>query len=256
MTFDEVKKCIIDFKVLNLKVTDTQGKKLMEFINELSPESLNMKLDGYLGTLQTYGAVKFIAANETQYKQNWKDCYNWHVTFTGISHNATLMQQHTPTHQIGFVSSNEATLMAQVKVMEMQMEFNKKMMELEQKLNTPKEHHYERLADKYGPLLMAMAGVKLDPDQVQQMMGWYQLQNAMNGKNPMVQQNNNNPGIAGIKQEPVLQQTKEEQELELKIVNEMNALRETLSDDKILKLVTALKMNPGVADTLLGMIKT
>lgn len=254
MTFDEVKKCIVDFKVQNIKVVDINGKKIMEFTQEHSPENLVSKLESYLTTLQSYGRLNFICANETQYKQNWKDCYNWTVVFGGSITPTIIPEQ--PKQQIGYVSQNEAALMAQVQTMQLQMQFFEKIKELEAKLNAPKENDYERLIDKYFPLIAAKLGITFDAESMNQMMGMYQLQNAMKGNaNPMVQQNNSNNGINGIKHEPTIHQTEEEKQVEQEIVNEMLALSQKTSDQNILALLKGLNAQPGYIDMALNFIK-
>jgi len=252
MTFDEVKNYIKEFKIQNLKVTDINGKKIMEFIQEHSPENIISKLQTYAPSLQTYGRVNFIAANDTQYKQNWKDCYSWPVVFSGISNHLTVQEQ--PKQQIGFVSQNEATLMAQVQSMQLQMDFYKKFAELEAKLATPKEDKYERLIDKYFPIIGPMMGLKMDPDQMQQMMAMYQLQNAMNGKTNMAQQNTTQ-GMAGIQHTPTLQQTEEEKKTEQEIVNEMCALSQKTTDQNILSLLKGLNQKPELIQMALNFLQ-
>jgi hypothetical protein len=249
MTFEEVKNCIRQLNVVSVKITDTNGKKIMEFLDELSPENLISKLENFSPTLQTYGRVTFIAANATQYKQNWKDCYQWPVIFSGIMPHLNTAATNPEQANIGFVSKDHAALMATVATLQLQMEFTKQIAELKaQILNAGgKEEKWERIADKYFPIASAMMGIKMEPDQIDNMMKMYQLQAAMSGKVPMMQQNPQQ-GMAGIQSTPTLQQTQEEQETEKKIVEQLTMLSQKTTDQKILALIQGLNNNPAWVD--------
>lgn len=258
MTFEEVKHIIKQLNVVNVKITDTNGKKVMQFFDELSPENLIAKLDGFAPTLQTYGRLTFIGATAAQFKQNWKDCYQWPVVFSTIPAHLTSTNEPQKINQ-GYVSHNEATLMAQLAGLQMQMDFNKKIADLEKKIDggKEKESQWERVIDKYFPMVAPQFGITMSPEQMDSAMKYYQMQAMMNGKMMPPVQNN---GMAGLNIQtntnPSIQQTEEEKQTEDEIVKELTALSEKTSDQKLLTLIKALNNNPAYVDMAINFMNT
>lgn len=250
MNFEEVKQFIKQLNVTSVKITDTNAKKIIEFLDEVSPENLIAKLENFIPTLQAYGRVTFVGANAAQLKQNWKDCYQWPVIFSGITTPVTTHTVDTGQTQRGFVSHNEAALMAQLAGLQIQMQFMEKMAALERKIEggTGKESQFERIADKYFPIVGPMLGFKLDKEQIESAMLYHNMQNAMSGKQVVAQQN----GINGLNTQTnpttSLQLTEEEKKTEEEIVKELTMLSSKTTDQKILALIKGLNQQPGWID--------
>jgi nitrate reductase NapAB chaperone NapD len=249
MNYDDVKQYIKELNVTSLKVTDTNGKKLVEFIQAPSPESLINKLDAFLPSLKAQGRVVMLGANESQYKQNWKECCHWNVTFgTDIVQVNNSTPAHLPSG-MGYMSRTEAELLARNKELENEIKWNTRLSELEKKIEKanekPKEHIYERLADKYGPIALAAMGFKFEPEQMNTMAQMYQLQGLQNG----TVQPHRNTGIAGPNEQgAVIQRTPEEEKMIKDIVASMEQLSTKIPDQKILTLLEGLNANPALAD--------
>lgn len=241
-----------EFNITHVKITDVNGKKIMQFLDEASPESLMMKLDSYMPSIQHYGRVNMIAANDSMKSQNWKDCYQWPVS-TNFSHitnaNQQPIQQQKSFIPTGYISQNEATLQAELLALKMQMQLNDKIAELEKKYATKPEsetQQIERMVDKYGPMAMALMGFQFTPENMATMSQMYQMQGMMNGTyKPQPQTGiNGTQTTAAPEQKQQVQMTKEEQDKAVLIVQELDKLSTSIGDDNILQMVKFMNDNP------------
>lgn len=242
MTYEEVKNHIRELKVLHVKVIDVQGKKILEFIGELSPENLINKIDCFQSSLQSWGRVTFIAATETQYKQNWKDCFQWPVVF-----NAAVVTTNNHSPQIGampsgFISQSEAMLMAENAKLKLEMDFNKRFSDLEAKINgkDSKEGDIERLFDKYGHFILPKLGINMAPPtpSADELVKLYHYKAMMEGNNGMA-------GLySGTKNGAKVEATEEEKKQIAEIESELDKLSEKTSVDNIRDLIKGLNENP------------
>jgi len=241
MTFEDTIKLIPDLKIHHVKIVDTAGKKVME-LNGESPENLLTQLEGYRSILSTSGRLKFIAANESMFKQNFKDAYNWDVVFTAASHsnNSTpTTLTHAPS---GYVSSNEANLLAELKALQMQRDFDLKLVELNKKIDDKGSDGF----DKYLPMLGMI--VDIDDKKMKNMMALGALQSSMNGS-PAT-------GLAGLEKKPHVQTTVEEKELINNLNDEMGKLAQKVDLSAIVEFVKTLNDKPEFLTLLLQMAKT
>lgn len=245
MTFDNALKLMADQSITHVRVMDTNNKRVLD-IDGGSVEDAVQKITEHKAILSTYGRVNFLCATDSIRKQNWKDAYSWAVTFTGSNEQAPKHDPGIGRIPSGFVSQNEAMLMAQLQALTIQMDYTKKMSELEAKftLAQPKNEGFE----KYIPMM----GMFMDIDQtkMQNMMMLMQMQTAMNGKQPA--------GISGLftpentAAPAQLQTTDDEKKLLEDINNNMEALSEKVSLDKINQLLKLLADKPEYADMALN----
>jgi len=252
MTFQDAIKLIEDGKYNHLKIVDPEGKKIME-LNAESSDSLIAQLDSYKQVLSTYGRIKFLAANESIFKQNWKDPFTWNVVFTNAS-------PLTPVASIGsvpagYVSANEAALAAQVESLKKQIEMDKRFSDLEQKI---KEKDNEGIM-QYLPMLgLAM---DLPEKKLNSMLALGQIHGLMNGKTV--------PGLAGLgangamkteaewrdQVKPVVSGTDEEKKLIVTINTELEELCKKVEMANVAEFLKTLNAKPEFLATLINMAK-
>jgi hypothetical protein len=235
MNFDDSIKLIGDQKLNHLKVLDPEGKKVFD-LHGSTPDDLISQLQSYENILRTYGRLKFLAATEGIYKQNWKDALTWNIVFgnTPVSPSPAPLAGAVPA---GYISASEAALMAQVKELTLQSAYDKRFAELEKKIEEKDNSGFE----KYMP----MAGLFLDLDEkkIQNMMALAGLQSAINGKG----------ALAGP---PQVQTTVEEAELIQNIQKEMEQLSQKVEVKTIYEFLKVLNEKPEFMKTLTQMAQT
>lgn len=248
MQFDEAIQLMKELKTPYIKVSDTSGNRIFDVTDEQSVENTIDKLKTYLKTIRSLGAVIFVCATETCKKQNWKDAFKWRVTFEGVIQTETKPENNNHAHR-GYISQSEANLMAQVQVLQMQMQFNAKLEELNKKIEgNDKPDRIERIIDKYAPI--AGAFFNITPEKYENMAKIASIQGMMGGSN--------SKGIAGVNPTAnnVTQQSVELSPEEKKQVEDFNNEIEKLSEktdlEKLTALVRGLNANPGYIDMALG----
>lgn len=230
-----------------LKIIDTSGKRVYDILDQSSAENTINKLNDFLPTLRSYGRLNFIAATEAIKKQNWKDAYNWTITFEGVA----LPQNQNQTQNInpskGFVSHNEASLMAQVQAMQMQMQMQKQIDEIKNLLGAKTQ---EQPFEKYLPMLGMF--VDITDEKIANMMKLAQIQSIGKGFS------NNQTGIAGPQEQTVkkVELTEDEKKKVDHFNAEIDKLSEKTSLDKLTALVEALNQNPAYIDLALNFMNS
>lgn len=242
MTFNDAIELMQDGKYTHLKVIDTDGKRVLDLDAETNT-SLIEKLKPYRNILQTYGKVKFMLATDSIYKQNWKDAYNWTVTFSNDAtqqHNTPQINSAPPS---GYISQNEAALMAQLAGLQKQIELDQKFNELTKRLDQNTNKKSDGF-EKYLPMLGLFADI--DENKMRNIMLLSSMQNAtaapsINGL-PTQQPNQNT--VAG---------TNDEQKTVAEINKQMELLSEKVSLNAILQFLTVLNQKPQFLETLTQM---
>lgn len=239
MTFEDAIKLIQDAKITHLKVLDTDGKKLME-LNADSADSVIAQLEGYKNIMASNGRVKFVAANDSIYNQKWRDAYTWTIVFSTTTPTVISAPSGIGGIPTGYVSQNEASLMAKLEALTMQINFDKKFSELEKKLDLNKGDDFEKYLPFAGLLM------DIDPKKLETMTALAGMQAAMNGKNQQ--------GLAGLQEKKdLVQTTVEEKEQIMVINNELEKLSEKVAVSKIAEFIKALNDKPQFLDTLIAM---
>lgn len=239
MTFEDAIKLIRDGKFTHLKIVDTDNKKLMDLHSDNS-EDLISQLESYKSILQANGRLKFLAATDTIFKQNWKDCFTWNIVFTNSAPATNTAQNSIGGIPSGYVSANEANLLAELKALQMQRDFDNKLAEINKKLDEKESAGFE----KYLPMLGLFADIK--PEKLNTMMALSGMQAAMNG--------NNVQGLAGLQEKKAeVQTTVEEKELINSINQEMGKLSEKIELSKINEFVKTLNNKPEFFNVLMSM---
>lgn len=255
MIYDKVLDMMKDLKTCHVKVYDTNNKRIYDCVDETSVENTIDKLNNCLPQLQSYGKVIFHAATEGIKKQNWKDCYVWPVTFNGVATNTSNENQHQNNNfrqPNGFISQNEATLMAQVKAMEIQMQFQKQIDAINLRLlDQNKESPYE----KFLPLIGLIPGFEITDEKIGGMMKLAQIQGMTKGN--QMQPIQTPTAIAGVNtgvqsESGAKIELTEEEKKQVEIFNaEIDKLSEKSSMEKLTALVQALNNNPAYIDMAL-----
>lgn len=240
MTFDDAIKLMEDGKYTHLKVVDTDGRRVLDLEGETNT-TLIEKLKPYQNILSSYGKVKFILATDSIFKQNWKDAYNWTVTFTGANATPQINTQQMGGFGSGMVSQSEALLMAQLAGMQKQLEFNEKFAELNRKIDATKNNSPY---DKYLPLLGMFTDI--DEQKLKNMM----LLSSISGGGQNFQQIN---GLNDATKHVV--GTDEEKKLVEEVEKELEKLTEKVHISSIHEFLKALNDNPTFLDTLTQMAK-
>lgn len=255
MKFEEVIKIMTDLNVMHIKVLDTNGKRVIDFTDEQSTENTVNRLKEYLPILSGYGRVTFIGGTENIKKANYKDAYNWVVTFNGSNDVST---QNNANHQNnnnytpkGFVSANEANLMAQLQVLTMQMSFQKQIADLEKKFSLPTAE--PDMIDKYLPMLGMF--VDIDDKKIANVMKLAQMQGMAKGT-PQLPAQTQSTGMAGTFTGTTKDGTKveitEQEKVQIDTFNkEIDLLSEKASLEKLTELVKALNSNPAFIEQAL-----
>jgi hypothetical protein len=152
----------------------------------------------------------------------------------------------------GYISESHAMLLAQVQVMNLNLENFKKEMQLQKQLDEATNSDPMR----YAPL----AGMFMDIDdkKMQNIMRMFQVQASMNGKGQAA-------GLSGVPAAPAptrltisgtteqVPTDNEEKNVEV-LQNHMVRIKDSIGWDKLLQLTSYLDKNPGMADTLITMI--
>jgi len=239
MIFKDAIQLIQDGNYTNIKVTDTNGKRVLDVEGETS-QSLIEKLQAYKQQLCSFGRVNFMVATDAIKKANWKDAYVWPVTFGGE------MQSNSPalfSPGQGFVSEREAMLMGELSGLRKEVEWNKRFDEINKKLDEKNSDEFS----KFLPLL-PMLGLFVDikPEKMQAMAALSQMAGAMTQK----------PGMAGLiptDSKTVVKGTDEEVKCIKSINDNLEKLSEKVPVDKIDEFIKTLNEKPEFLTMLMQM---
>lgn len=243
MTFNDALQLIDDGnKYKYLRVFDTEGKRLLD-LDADNNLLLREKLATYRTILSTYGKVKIQVATESIYKQNWKDAFSWNVTFNEVA--TQTPQLNVPTLNgppAGFISNNEALLMAQIAGLNKQMEFDREMQKLRAEISASKNNGGS--FEKYLPMLGMF--MDLDENKIKNMM----LLSSMNGGG--FQQHHG--GINGPPQQTnSVAGTDEEKQTIENINKQLELLAEKVHAKSIEQFLVVLNQKPEFLNTLIQM---
>lgn len=243
MTFNDALRLIDDGnKYRYLRVFDTEGKRILD-LDADNNLLLRERLEQYRTILSTYGKVKIQIATESIYKQNWKDAFNWNVTFNESATQTPAI--NVPTlggPPAGYVSSNEALLMAQIAGLNKQMEFQLEMQKLRNEMSAMKNGGGS--FDKYLPMLGMF--MDLDETKIKNMM----LLSSMNGGGFSQQ---HNTGINGPPQQNSVAGTDEEKQTIENINKQLELLAEKVHAKSIEQFLVVLNQKPEFLNTLIQM---
>lgn len=255
MKFEDVIIIMRDLNVMHVKVIDTQNKRVIDFMEETSVDNTIAKLQGYMGLLSSYGRLTFIGATDAIKKQNWRDAYTWIVTFNGTSAEAPKVNQGVGSFQPmpGYISQNEAALMAQLSALQLQLNFQKQIADLERKLTVPAQEG-ENMLEKHLPML----GMFMDIDETKManMMKMAQIQGMMKGSQMPSQTQGIAGPFTGVNQgtQTKIEVTEQEKAQVAEFNKEIDLLSEKASLEKLITLVKGLNANPGFVDMALTFI--
>ena len=247
-TYTRALQLIQDQKIIAVRVLDPTGKKLAEWKQFERPEEVAAKLDEYKNEFAAYGRINLICANETILKSNWTGAYSWNVTFDNQQSNKSEINHNSNFIPKGFVSSETATLMAQLEGLKMQIAHNQQMNEYNLKLME---------LNKKDPLnyLPALALVMDIPDsKLQKALQLSAIGSSMQG---------NKQGIAGTEtktetQKVSVQMSETELQAKLDIIsNELTKLIQSVGVETVEKMIKGLNGKPDVkatVNTLMGFL--
>ncbi len=240
MIFEDTFKLIEDQKILHVKILDSQGKRIYD-IEEVSPTNVVERLKEMKTVLSTYGKVIFKAATDAIFKQSWKSCFEWPVTFGGVAVNPNpnnnVLGYNIPE---GYISAQQALLIGEVNSMKAKHDLELRLKEMEWKIA---EANKPQGMEKYLPML----GMILDIDQtkMQNIMTLASMQNAMYGGNVQSSQIN---GMQRNGNTIELKGTEEEKKLMQSITDEMDKLSNKVELQNIDKVLKALNNDPKLMD--------
>lgn len=249
INFETIKKLIEQLDVRNLRLIDLKEHKIWEYCGQSTAEVVGA-LEENKEWLSTYGRCKMLGATETQYKQNWKDCYKWDVLFLPSAQAKQQINEQQSkqanTGKIipeGYVSLEYANLMAQIESLKLMQGLKEKEMDWKIQMH---------MAEKNDPMrYLPIAGMFFDIDEkkMANVMKIAQAQNAMNG---------NNLGMAGNETgNKTIATVEDTDEIVKQIQDELTILSKKVSLPDILKMVKGLNSKPdvnGAVQMLLGFI--
>lgn len=242
MIFEDTYKLIEEQNIIAVKIIDTSGRRIYDIVED-SPTKVIEKLKDYRHILSTYGKVIFKAATESIHKQNWKDCYQWSVVFTGSGNDAPAINSINMGVPNGYISGDHAILMAELNAIKAKFDLEKQILELKNQMamsNQPQG------IDKYLPMMGMFMDV--DESKMKNMMMLANMQSMMSGKAPAQ--------LAGMERtgnKVELKGTEEEQKLMQSITDEMDKLSDKTQLNNIDMLLKTLNNNPHLIDTLIQM---
>lgn len=240
MTFDEAIEIIKDKELLHVKVIDSKGSKVMEFCDEQSAENTIAQLNRFKNVFSAYGALTFVCANDSIKKQNFKDAFKWLVTFSNTS-----VQPHVNVSgnvPSGYISQNEANLMAQLQALTTQMKFDAEMQKLREEM---KEGKKDNGFMQYAPMLGLV--MDLPPEKMQLLMAMGASHNTMH---------HHAPSINGLPtNEPTMAGTEQEKKLENSISGNVEKIAEKIGLEKVDELLKYLNDNPHMLDVAVNFVK-
>lgn len=245
INFDDIKRLIDQLNVHNVRVIDLKDHKIFEYLGTSSIDVIN-GLEKNLNWLGSYGRCKVLGANESQFKQSWKDCYKWDVVFNNIpaQQNNNNQKPQNNVNQgtgipTGYVSLEYATMMAQIESLKASNDLKLKEMEWRMQMHSNAQNDPMRF--------LPMAGMffNIDDKKMANVMKIAQAQSAMNG--------NQNTGMAGLGMNNI-NETKvtieDQNELVTKIQDELTVLSQKIPLETILKMVKGLNAKPDVKGTV------
>ena len=248
MKFKEALKIIEEENLNHIQVNDIAGKRLYD-LSAANGAEASQKLQDKENVLSEFGRVSFRLANDKIKAASWRDAYQWPVTFHNSNGDPKPVQENNNrigNIPMGYISQGEADLKAQLLGLQTQIEYDKKFVELEKKINDSKtkESAIERIFDKYFPMLGMVFDV--DKDKLNNMYLLSQMGNAV--KNPQT--------IAGPDKNVLQVQTDQtEAELEKGIQTNLENLAAKVGYPAILNFLQVLNDKPEFLQTLINMAK-
>ena len=243
MIYEDAIKLIEQLNIVALKVLDTNGKRLFD-IKEDTFKALVDKVNVWKPTLMQYGRVKFMAATESIFKQNWKDAYQWDITFNGNTDSVQTSNNFMGAVPSGYISIQQAMLMSELEKVKAQSELDKKFSDLEKKLQTNQGW------EKYLPMLGMF--IDLDEKKLNNMAALCQMNGMMNGSATLPTQNA--AGVAGLNDVKVQGTPAEKEKIE-QLEKNLEDLSNSIGVDKLAELVKLLNEKPQYADMALNFAK-
>ena len=132
VSFKEVLNLIREQNAANIRIEDVRGKRILDILDMPNVNNTIAKLEEYENTLAKYGRIDITAANEKILRANWQGAYHWTVLFRDEKNDVV---NHTGAPH-GYMSAKEFELQTKLHKLELQMEFDKKMLEHESKSNS------------------------------------------------------------------------------------------------------------------------
>ena len=246
MIFEDTFKLIEDQKILHVKLLDSQGKRIYD-IEEISPTNVVDRLKEMKTVLSTYGKVIFKCATEAIFRQSWKGCFEWPVTFGGVAVNPSQqingLGMHIPP---GYIPAEQAILMSELNSLKQKYDLELRLKEMEHKISAANQ---PQGFEKYIPML----GMIMDIDQTKManVMTLASMQNVMNGKAAPSQIN----GLERTGNTIELKGTEEEKKLMQSITDEMDKLSNKVELGNIDMVLKSLNGNPQFMDMLITLAK-
>jgi hypothetical protein len=234
--FDDAINMMRDAKAPYVRIMDARGKKVYEFSEYNNVEATIDALEKYRSALENMGRLSFVVADDKIKASNWQNAYHWDVVMTGSN---STQQNASNGHMNGYMSIREVELTNQLHRLQMEMDFDKRLREMQ-----PKNEGFN-IGELFNLLPLVM---DIDPKKIQAM-------NAMRG----ITGNQPVQGIAGtpqVQEQSNLSVQMTEQEIQAKLNGITKSLitiinTEGIGIDKIEKLINALAVNPSLVDKAL-----
>jgi len=222
---DQLKNMIKHEKITHARVKNF-GKKICDIIAS-TPESFIQELDKVAPSIKSYGKLTFWVGDETTAKANFGNAIEWLVSFPDGDYASGIKTES------GTMTKAYADLMAENMMLKMVAPLQAQIKELQAGNNKGDDYM------QYLPFVAPMLGMK-DDDMLKR------LQMSMMIKNPAVMQGMLAGAQAGAGATGA--------DADKKIGEHLESISKKVKPDVMLKLVTYLDSNPGMAATLVGMI--
>jgi hypothetical protein len=243
--FNEVIDFIRENDCCHIKVLGLDKTRICEYVQEDgTTDGAIAYLESKRNVLSAYHRVKIIGTTNSGKSQNWTNAFNWIVQLDNNLPVHQNSQDHTSSPR-GFISSSEASIMAQFEALKLELKYNEQLRDLREKL---------KAKDETDPMLKYLPLAPLfikDKEKIGQIMG---IAAAMSGKS--FQQSG---GIAGAEQNTVIQKQMTEQELDEKLVVFYKNIETLLKHkdvglEKLSKIIDKAIEKPELVNTLLTFI--
>lgn len=243
MNFTEAIKLIEEENYPHVRIYDINGKPIFD-VSENSGTAAAAKLKDKESILASFGRVNFQLATDKIKLQNWKSAYTWPIIFTATAAAAELKpanQMQGLGNNPNYVSKHEADLMSKISGLEMQRDYDKKLAELEKRIDSSKK---EEGLEKYLPMLGLF--MDIDESKILKSLQLSQLMGAVNGQTVST-------GIAGQNNKTSVLTTEAEAKMHEAIENNINELATKVEMANILLFLETLNKKPELLDTLIKM---
>lgn len=240
ISFDAVIELMRKLNTPYIKISSLALKRIVEFVDSDNVETTIAEMQRFKPTLIGYGRVHIKAADEKIKTAKWSEPYVWTMDLS----NGLQGQSESGTMQRGFVSHNEANLMAELAAFKLQVKYDNDLRDLRDQLNGKNNDNiFSQLKE-----MLPFAPIFIKDQSTRDSMI------AIAGAMGMMNNKTQPQGMAGGPGETTLhsQMTPQEEKEKLKLIHQkLGELISKVGIEKVEKLVVGISGKPEMVDAAL-----